>query len=1265
MYECSTFHRVLDAHVLDTEYCLPLLRPTMASDKVKHLPLVYNPLLNCIFNNPHHAKSPLKSAIRELGRLHNDYAILVPPAHILQECYDLSSLKLSELCSTSEDFIKSHIIKTSTPLSVSSAPVTKVQLVLYSTMNGKQVLIKNGAVFTGRGSQKSMKLQILSINYFVSFCDYFPTGSRFLLIYIEDLLFGHQLLHPRLDSSKPPNPSISTLKTESQITFEELLRNFPVLSLAMADKFYILFHHNNRQFQKLRSRQKMPLKELRAEFGALVDEAFSIIQKCVNSDTADGDRTYNLLTSIALEHKSVDLNTIVHEYVELNIYDKLWLQLVFQYQHYEPEDVVAEDDEKPETILTPSLYRDLSCLSLNQLDVPVHEPWNLNVFYKRVSDAIDQFSQLANSTVSNQRNKVLLIRDTVRILTTGSIREDTSSRDIIVDADTLIGLLIMVVVHSKVPNLEAHLYYVKHFGASNSSHNDAPSTQNESGYLNYILSNIDAVIYHLSSSEKSGSTGHLLEMIEFSAQNYEFWYLIQKERIDSLEKVLEDTARKYGSADLPSSHFLRSKNIHGESFFAFAIRSKNAAIFKLLLDNTEPWILLEDILFDKNTTTKQNLIMIALQEEAHEIIQDLLDVLFANASHEELSLYLNSTDDNGRTVGHYLSHDLDALERVGRLIKWDLKDDNGITPLFSLCRCYDHPHYDKLIKKAFDAVYDQAKEPFLFENHIDKKGNTLLHVLAKSIPESQLLSKALIDINRPNSKFFFPAAVYVRYSRLENLQCLLADNRFIFDWEDPKNFYNLLDYCSFSAGKESNNINGAFKEIQHAVFREYFNENYPANNDINAGVLNARYDKATDDWIVNIVVRKIDSENRTRYFTKYVPMDTMRQFLQIQKLSVPLGFEVDGEDFWVNFPRGQCVLPICSKFRVNRVMEKLSSYFLSMNFTSSESKTLFMHNFSRCCQDNTLTLQMIKEVSQNQEAEVNSVSNTALSPQDIQEIQYFISFSCEELGRFQKTVRRLNKLISIGGIKQSDLRYVTERFLGSLPILQGEGAPVEGRQLDSTYHILQAHIQRLESGARELFASCEKVTAKLDHWKRLYNKVMDINSDLRRFESQIHGRGDPGGEHAYGENGENHGGQHYGEDANYSADHSGARRADGTERRGGGAPKPPAEPESTASSFFSFGFIETKNSRYKKLVYGKSEAVEELMALNGRIRVDHEAIAAAISQFLAFRSGLMAFAVKQFVRGNLKTLRHQHYEMRRTLAHLRGAQVYGLVPGRH
>ncbi|EEQ36823.1 hypothetical protein CLUG_00946 [Clavispora lusitaniae ATCC 42720] len=1203
----------------------------MASEKPKHLPLVYNPLLNCIFNNPHHSKSALKATIRELCRSHNDYAILVPPAYILQECYDHSSQKLSEICFTSEDFVKSHIIKTSAPLSTSSAPVTKVQSVLYSTMNGKQVLIKNGMVFTGRGSKRSMKLRILNVNYFISFCDYFPKSSKFLLIYIEDSLFGHKPMVEGPPATPVDEPKILPLKKESAITFEELLRNFPVLSRAMSDKFYILFHHNNRRFQRLRTRQRMSLQEIRNEFTALVDEAFSIIQNCVNAETVDGERTYNLLNSIVTQHKNVDLNSLVHEYVELNIYNKVWSQLLFQYQNYEVDDGLYEDD-KPELILTPNLYRDLSCLSLNHLDIPVDEPWNLNVLYRRVSDAIEQFSQLANSTVANQKQKVLLIKNAVNILTTGSPAGGNSSPDLVVDADTLIGLLIMVVVHSKVPNLEAHLYYIRHFGASSTCKSDnTASAEIESGYLNYILSNIDAVIYHLSSSNKLESGSHLKEMISFSAQNYELWYSISMQKMDTLQRVLDHTEDNYGNTDLPTNHCIRSKNIHGESFFVFAIKAKSPGIFRMLLTRTAAWISLEDILFDVNTSTGQNLLMLALQEEVPEIVEDILDVLFANTSKRELELYLNSRDNNGRTVGHYLSHDLDAMDRVGHLIDWESKDVSGVTPLFSFCRCYDHSQYELLIKKAFECVYNQSSGPFTFENHIDKNGNTLLHVLSKGIPESQLLSRALIDINQVNDKLFFPTAIYVRFSRLDNLICLLKDSRLFFDWEDSKNFYNILDYCSFSASKAANETNQAFKSIQKVVVEEYFKHNFPLRNNIDLGVLNCRYDKSNDDWIVNVALhtKKKSDSGKSHYSTKYVTMDCLRQFVQIQKFSNPLGFDISPDEFWVNFPPGKQVIPFCSKFRANRVLEHLSTYFSSMNFVSDASKTTFLRNFSRCCQsDSTSVLDLMKEVSSRQEAERLALGKVQLSVQNIQEIEYFVAFSREDLVKFQKSIAKLNKLVSIGGVKQGDVRFVIDRFLQSLFFVQQRQlqAETEGRRLDSTYYAFQSYIQRLESGVRELLASCDKVSQKLDQWKQMYHKIVDINVELRRFEDQIvtHPSGDGDVD-----------------------EHQTISR-----RNTLSVEDLPSQVEETSSPFFNFGFIETKNSRYKKLLYSKSQSVQELMDLNVRIKLDHEAIAAAISQFLTFRSGLMTFAIKQFTRTNLRVLRHRHYELSKTLADL-------------
>lgn len=1219
----------------------------MASNERKYLPLIYNPLLNSIFNNPIHAKSAVRSTILELARAHNDYAILVPPGQILQECQDDSSEKLIDLCNHNDDFVKSHIIKISAAFSATTAPVTKVQLIIYNTMNGRQVLIKNRMVFTGKGFKKSMKLSIVDVGYFISFCDYFPNGSRFLVLYIEDTLYGH-----KTSLSLPPVVEGQLAKlpqklSETDVTFERILRTFPVLSQAMSEHFYILFHHNNRQFQRLRTRHKMPLTNVIEEFTAIVNEAFTIVQNCVNANSTDGDRAFNLVQAIIKEYPLLDLNRLIHEYVELNIYDNVWLQLVFQYQNYQPDDEVASG-EAPRLVLTPSLYKDLSCLSLNQLEIPVEEPWSVNVLCKRVSDAIEMFSKLSDLNISNQRLKVKIMTDTINILTDGSEFEDDESKDgITIDADTLIGLLIMVVVHSKVPNLEAHLFYIRYFGLNSMLLKEAtPDGYNNAGFLNYILSNIDAVIYLLSGSGDQNL--HLEEMTHLSSQNYEFWYAIQKEHVSRVNELLDQVRLEYGERPLPKNHYLRSRNIHGESCFTFAIRTRNSEMFHALLLRTEQWILFEDLVFDRNTSTNQNLLMLALQEEAHEIVMEIIDTFTECATIEEQILYYNLKDVNGRTVGHYLSHDIEALETIGHQIDWKIKDNNSHTPLFSICRCYDHPNYRTLIQKAFACISKGNTGPITFDDHIDKSGNTLLHVIAKGIPESGLLSenKSLVDVNKFNKKFLSPIGVFIKYSRLENLLCLFEDKRLIFNLEDPKNFYNILDYYSFSASRSQNGKLDIISKIRQAVVSKYFSHNFPFKVDFEYGAMNARYDGNLKDWIVNVVYK--DSGNpaitsvakflekpsgKPAIATKYVPLNQIRQFIKIQKLASPLSFTVNSEAFWVNYPSGGSAIPFCSKFRTNRMLEHLTLLFLSINFHSKSSQKLFFQGFSQSCRDDpVLILDFMKAFSHKQELEKSSIGEVKLSSLKIDEIDYFLNFTITDLLRYQSQVAKLKKLVSIGGVKQSDVRAVYDKFLSRLPEVSESELEFdkEVRDVDASYHKFQPYVLWIEMCVAELLKNCGAVIKKLNRWRQTYSKIKEINAEIHRFEGQIvtHGSGEADGDHRL----------------NRSISRRSTLSLDAM----------PLEDDESASSTF-FGLIDNKKSRYRKLLCFKAEEVKKVMDLNVEIKLDHEAIAAEISSFLAFRSGFMKFAIKQFTNASLVLLRHRQYELTKTLHETRHA----------
>lgn len=1205
----------------------------MATVKHKHLPLLYNPLLNSIFNNPIHEKSTLKSTIQELGLAHNDYAILVPPAHILQECRDDSAQKLLDSCYNNDDFVRSHIIKIKVAFSATTAPGSKVQLIIYNTMNGKQVLIKNRMAYTGKGFKKSMKLSIVDVGQFRSFCDYFPKGSRFLVLYIEDTLFGHKVQKP----SEPKKEEIPGSKNQtligSDVTFERILRTFPVLSEAMSEHFYVLFHHNNRQFQRLRTRRRMPLETISDDFKAVVSETNSIVTNCMFSSTTKGDKAYTIVNAILKEYPHLDMDTLIHEYVELNIYDTVWLQLVFQYHNYKPEDDVG-GEEAPLLLLTPALYKDLSCLSLNQLEIPAEEPWIMNVLYKRVSDAIDTFSKLSDPTNSSRSLKVKIVTDTMKILTEGAKSEDTKTRNIVIDADTLIGLSIMVVVHSKVPNLEAHIFYVRHFDVTRHFLTGSADEANESGILNYMLSNFEAVIYHLSNGELNL---HLEEMSQVSTLNYQFWSAIQKKNTSLVSKLLDEVNEEYGDQSLPKNHFLRSRNIHGESCFTFAIRSRNSDIFRMLISRTEHWILFEDLVFDMNTSSEQNLLMLALQEEAHDIAMCIIHTFRDTASREEQYLYYNSRDINGRTVGHYLSHDIEALELIGNLIDWKVKDNNSYTPLLSLCRCYDHHDYQTLIQKAFECVANNQKGYITYDDHIDKSGNTLLHVIAKDIKSSGLLSegKSLIDVNRFNKKYLLPVGVFIRYNRLENLQCLFKDRRLIFDLEDPQNFYNILDYYSFSASRAQNGNLQAIVDIRREVVLKLFSHYFPTKLVIEFGAMNARYDGNIKDWMVNIVYK--DSADSVIPFTskimnnladksvgtRYVPLNQVRQFVKILKIASPLSFAVNPEVFWVNFPGGSAIIPFCSKFRTNRALEHLNLLFLSMNFHSRSSQTAFLQCFKLCCRNEPiLVLDFMNDFAHKQEVEKTGVGEVKLSPQKIDEIEYFLNYSKEDLSKYKRQISRLSKLVAVGGVKQCDFRTIFDRFLTALPevSLSELESGKEARTIDATYHTFESFIMWIEVCVTELLKNCGLVDEKLNRWRQSYARIKEINAELHRFEEQIV--------------------VHREEEGNDGPGTISRRSTMSLDAIS-------LEDEESKSTFF--GLIDNKKSRYRKILFSKAEEVQKVMDLNVEIKMDHETIAAEISQFLAFRSGFMTFAIKQFTNSALVLLRHRHYEMTKAL----------------
>lgn len=1183
-----------------------------------HLPVLYNPLLNCIFNNPHHSKAPFKRTIEDLSTKHNQYTILLPPAYILNEFHDPASddsstkVLIKTLCYNNEDFIRSHILKTGAPVSSTVTPISKEQLIIYNTMNGKQILIKNQMIYTGKGFKRSLKLKITSVLYFKSFCDYFPKGSQFMIIHIESSLIGGSPPFKPLPSLPPPPvSSSSSTKPENvaNVTFEKLLRNFPLLSKAVSDKFYRLFHHNNRQFHQLRTRTRKKLSLIKGEFTKMQEEAYKIILDSVRVENPNSEQTYNLLNHIVSTYPELDLNKLVHEYVEINLYDLMWSQMIFQFNY--PNDDKQEYDPEAMKYLTASKYESLSCLSLNQLDLPVSKPWLINELHQRIYLAIQEFKKLSDSSVMNLTVKTSIVYKTMEILS-----QAKKGSELVVDADTLIGLLVMTVVHAKIDNIEAHVYYIKNFNAIDRT-ND--------GQFNYIISNLDAVICHLSESDS-------LQSLAISSQeNFDLWSGIVDQDVEKVKQIVSKACEEYLGTDLPAKHCLLSKNINGESVIDFAIKAKNYEIYNLIINTSMLWFSIDFVLFDKNVISNQNLFMTALIEETDDqILDDLLAVVTQNATICEQVAYFNTPDNTGRTIGHYLFHNHHLITRIGHLIDWEIKDHNSHTPLFSLCRCYDHPSYPELLEVGFNAVYKKyGKKGIDFDKHMDKSGNTLLHIILMGLPQTQILSKEenLVNLNSTNAKNLTPLMLYVKYSRLENLCNILKDDRLDFLHEDHKTFYNVFDYLSFVSTKSS--TSKEYRKIERLIVDHYFQNFFPANRPDKLAAFNGKFDSNLKEWVIHL--RNEDCRSKPQ------SLRSIKQVLYVEKLQRPMSIFPDADLIWRNHAMNVSTSPMFQKLRINKLIAQLNVLFQSMMFQNDVNPEQLFTTFLGDISHNLSVLEQKQVILAVIESQKQDYGQVKLKFSNIQEMEFFLDFSFQDVKKHGSLFNKFAKLVCIGEHKQLDLRNVEDLSMSRIN---------ERAFFSKMFNIPEYHYQQCSLGALaqyvvwldmigdELLKHFQKIHLDVNAWKKLYHEICNINLELRSMEPTPE---------TNVPNGVPQEGNHQGEAENLHR--TGTNSSLFSTSTHTHAELIPDESE----GLNLFGLGSSKRNRYKKLVVSKADLVKQIMKLNIDLKWEYEIMATQISNFLTFRTQFLKFGLSIYVKEEIRCLKQRQLELSKYL----------------
>ncbi|KAJ5762077.1 uncharacterized protein N7511_005459 [Penicillium nucicola] len=215
----------------------------------------------------------------------------------------------------------------------------------------------------------------------------------------------------------------------------------------------------------------------------------------------------------------------------------------------------------------------------------------------------------------------------------------------------------------------------------------------------------------------------------------------------------------------------------GDSIPMMAVEGRQPEALRYLL-TLEEYFPLEEILQDTNANGT-TLLNAAVQLAHNEIVEILLDFLFSKTDANVVAFYLTKSDIHGRTVAHYLFSTPSLLDRLGSIVPWRLRDKHGQTPLFALCRSYDHPEYKSMIQTALSAAQQSQgdNKPLQLDDHVDAKGNTLLHIVGDPEITRRILQDSDCDPNATNDKRFTPLMMASKYGRVDQVRILFLDPR--------------------------------------------------------------------------------------------------------------------------------------------------------------------------------------------------------------------------------------------------------------------------------------------------------------------------------------------------------------------------------------------------------------------------------------------------------------------------------------------------------
>jgi len=215
----------------------------------------------------------------------------------------------------------------------------------------------------------------------------------------------------------------------------------------------------------------------------------------------------------------------------------------------------------------------------------------------------------------------------------------------------------------------------------------------------------------------------------------------------------------------------------GNSILMMAVEAQRPKSLRYLLDLEEhypPELVLDDV-----TSEGTTLLSAAIQLSNTELVEIILNYVERHAELQSIKEYVARRDSRGRSSAHYLFNMPTLINRLTDRLPWRLKDKIGHTPLFAICRSYDHHNYTAMVSEALVAAKNAQGDgkALNLEDHTDNKGNTLLHILNDPMIVHRVLHHCDANPNSMNDKKFTPLMLASKYGRVDIVRIFFGDPR--------------------------------------------------------------------------------------------------------------------------------------------------------------------------------------------------------------------------------------------------------------------------------------------------------------------------------------------------------------------------------------------------------------------------------------------------------------------------------------------------------